>query len=186
MKSMSKILGTLALLLLMCGARTALAQATIRIGDTIEVRLAGVPIEEMSQFSAPYTVDDSGSLNLPYIGLLKVTGLAYNQAQVLIETKLKVEKIYTNPTITIAPGARFVTVGNQVKAPGRIPYSADLKLLGAINAAGGFTDYADKKHVHLTRDNKIQIIDAKDIAKHPEKDIPILPGDQIDVPQGWL
>lgn len=186
MKVISKILGTLAVLLLTGGAHTAIAQATLRVGDAVEVRLAGVPAEEMGQFSAPYTVDDAGAINLPYIGLIKVTGLAYNQAQALIENKLKEGKIYTHPSITITPGARFINIGGEVKSPGRIPYTPDAKLLAVINAAGGFTDFADKRKVHLTRDNKIQIIDAKDIAKHPEKDIPIFPGDQIEVMKGWL
>ena len=188
MKFWSKSLRVLALMILVLTSRSVFAQAGLRVGDVIEVRLAGVPGDEMSQFSAPYTVDDSGSLNLPYIGLMKVVGLALNQAQAMIENKLKADKIYTHPTITISPASntRFVNIGGQVKMPGRIPYTADLKLMSAINAAGGFTDFADKKSIKVTRDNKVNVYNGKDLSKHPEKDIPVLPGDQIEVPQTWF
>ena len=188
MKFVLKSLGTLLFLFVILSVRPVLAQATLRIGDVVEIRLAGVPMEEMSQFSAPYTVDDSGALNLPYIGLLKVTGLALNQAQTLIENRLKSDKIYTHPSVTISPGAntRFISIGGQVKGPGRIPYTADLTLSSAIHAAGGFTDYADRKKVKLTRDNTKEIVNVKEIGNHPEKDIKLLPGDQIEVPQSWF
>ena len=107
------------------------------------------------------------------------------QAQSLIENKLKTEKIYTHPTVTInVPNAsRFVNVGGQVRSPGRIVYSSDLTLMSAINSAGGPTDFADKKRVTLTRDGKTEKIDIRDFIAHPEKDRKILPGDQINVPQ---
>ena len=188
MKTMQKLLRILLLPLLLISARAAFAQATLRVGDSIEVRLSGVPVEDMSQFSALYTVDDSGGLNLPYIGQVKVAGLPINQAQVLIETKLKTEKIFTHPTVAInqPSGTRFVNISGQVRSPGRIPYTADLKLTTAINAAGGPTDFADMKHIKLTRDNKATIYNAKELRKNPEKDPQVLPGDQIDIPQGFF
>jgi polysaccharide export outer membrane protein len=159
--------------------------AGLRVGDILEIRLAGVPSEEMVQFSAPYTVDDAGSVNLPYIGLVKVAGLPVNQAQLAIESKLQQDKIYTHPTVTInIPNAsRFVSVGGQVRAPGRIPYSADLTLMSAINAAGGFNDYADRKRVRMVREKQAQVIDTRKLVKNPDQDPKILPGDQIEVPQ---
>ena len=142
-----RIVGLFVALLMIFSARAVFAQALLRNGDTLELRISGVPAEEVSQFSAPYTVDDNGALNLPYIGSIKVAGMLVNQAQTLIETKLKNGKIFTQPTITLnlAQTARFVNVGGQVRSPQRVPYTPDLTLMSAINAAGGFNDYADKK-----------------------------------------
>ena len=163
---------------------TAFAQSALRIGDTVDIRLSGVPPEETGQFSATYTVDDAGMLNLPYIGLVKGEGLQANQLQVNIEKKLKDDKIYTRPTITvlIANNARFVNVGGAVRSPMRVPYTPDMTLMSAINAAGGFNDFGGKQ-VRLSRDGKLKVIDIKKISKDPSLDFPVQPGDKIEALQ---
>lgn len=163
------------------------AQAALRPGDTIDIRLAGVPAEEIQQFSAQYTIDDAGMLNMPYINGVKAAGLLPSQVQVAIESKLKADEIYTHPTITILvqAGQRFVNVGGSVRSPGRIPYTSDLTLMSAINAAGGFNDFADQKRVGLTHAGKRDIINVVKVRKDPSADPKVYPGDTIEVPQSW-
>ena len=175
----------LSLLLILALAPRLFAQATLRPGDTIEIRLAGVPADEISAVSAQYTVDDAGMLNLPYINNIKVAGLQPNQAQAAIEQKFKSDEIYTHPTVAIIiqSASRFVNVGGSVRGPGRIPYTPDLTLMSTINAAGGFNDFADQRKIRYIHDSKVQIIDAKKIRKDPTLDIKVYPGDQIEVPQ---
>lgn len=165
-------------------ASHAFAQATLRAGDTIELRLSGVPADEIQQFNAPYTIDDSGMINLPYIGSIKAAGLLANQLQAAVETKLKSEGIYTRPTVTVQTqaGQRFVSVGGSVRGPGRIAYTPDLTLMSAINAAGGLNDFA-KQAAFLTRAGKRTQFDLKKLRKDPSLDPRALPGDQIEVPQ---
>lgn len=162
----------------------ALAQGALRSGDMIEIRLAGVPPEEVGTFSATHTLDEAGMINLPFIGLVKGAGMKANQLQVIIEKRLKEEKIYNHPTITvlIANNARFVNVRGAVRSPMRVPYTADLTLMTAINAAGGFNEFGGKK-VRLARDGKATVIDVKKISQDPSKDFPVQPGDQIDALQ---
>ena len=178
-KYIALALGLLAL------APACFAQAKLRQGDTLELRLAGVPADEIQQFTGVYTIDDSGSINLPYIGYQKAEGLLPNALQASIEERLKHEEIYTHPTITVVvqAGQRFISMGGSVRAPGRIPYSPDLTLMSAINAAGGFNDFADQKRVRLVHDGKAQTIDSRKIRKDPSLDIKVYPGDQIEVPQ---
>ena len=88
------------------------------------------------RFSAPYTVDDAGMLNLPYIGNIKAGGLAPSQVQVAIQQKLHRGRHLHQPHRhggSAPPGQRFVVVGGAVRAPGRVPYTADLTLMSAIN-----------------------------------------------------
>ncbi len=175
----------LCLLFLALGfAPHAFSQAVLRPGDTVELRLAGVPAEETQQFSAPYTIDDSGMLNLPYVGEVKAAGLLSNQLQSAIESKLKADGIYTHPNVTVQMqvGQRFVNVGGSVRAPGRIVYTSDLTLMSAINAAGGLNDFA-KQTAFLTRGGKRQQFDLKRLRKDPSQDPKIMPGDQVEVPQ---
>lgn len=169
-------------------APSLFAQATLRAGDIVDIRLSGVPAEEIGQFSAQYTVDDAGMLNLPYINQVRAVGLAANQLQTSIQNKLMADEIYTHPTITVQvpQGGRFVSAGGSVRTPGRIPYTADLTLMSTINSAGGFNDFADKKKVRLVHDGKVRIIDARKILNDPSLDVKVFPGDQIDVPQSWF
>jgi protein involved in polysaccharide export with SLBB domain len=165
----------------------AFAQAVLRPDDSVEIRLGGVPAEFMQEFSAPYTIDGDGYLNLPYINQVKVGGLSVRNAQIAIETKLKAEEIYTHPSITInmQQQARFVSVGGSVRAPGRVPYTSDLTLLSALNAAGGPSEFAGDK-IRLTREGKATYYSTKKLRKDPSKDPKILPGDQVEQLQGWL
>jgi len=175
------------LLALLLAPGRCLAQAVLRAGDTVEIRLSGVPAEEIASFSAPQTVDDSGMLNMPYIGKIKVAGLDADKAQQLIESKLKADKIYTNPTVTLGLGnSRYVNVTGEVKSPGRIAYTADMTLMSAIAGASGFNDFADKKHVKLTRDGKVTEYDTRKFIKDPSLDVKVLPGDQVTVLQAGI
>ena len=169
----------------LCAPRLCFAQAVLRAGDTVDIRLAGVPPEEITAFSSTQTIDDGGMLNIPHIGKIKVSGVDASQVQQMIETKLKEGKIFTNPTVTVTPQAstRLVNVSGEVKSPGRQTYTADLTVMTAISGAGGFNDFADKKHVKLVRGRKVQVLDSTKFSVKPELDIKVTPGDQIFVPQ---
>ena len=182
-------LSTLLVLLGVVGsASSALAQAALRPGDTVNLRLGGVPSEDSSQFSAVYSIDSRGFLNLPYIGEIRAAGLLPADVQRSIESKLKLDKIYTNPTVTLNTDSQqvFVAVGGAVKSPGRIPYTADMTLMIAINAAGGFNDFANEKKIDLRRGDAVQRYDARDLRKNPGRDPKILPGDQVDVGESFF
>ena len=163
------------------------AQAVLRAGDTVDIRLAQVPTEDIAAFGSVQVIDEGGMLNLPYIGKIKISGMDVSQAQQLIETKLKEGKIFTNPTVTLTPSTRLVNVTGEVKSPGRQSYTADLTVMSAIGGAGGFNDFADKRHVKLVCSGKVQVIDTTKIANNPDLDIKVLPGDQIIIQQsGFL
>lgn len=161
--------------------------ATLRAGDQVEVRIGGVPAEEVSQVSGVYTVDGEGFLNLPHIGKVRASGATQAQLQTSVEAAYKSQQIYTNPSITIAVpnAARFVDVGGDVRAPQRVAFTADLTLLGAITASGGFTEYANQSAVRLLRDGQAIVVNVKDVRKDPSKDMKLKPGDKIEVPQSF-
>jgi protein involved in polysaccharide export with SLBB domain len=172
-------------LLLAWVAPNARAQATLRNGDILEIKISGIPSTDITSVSGEYTIDNEGSVNMPYIGRVKVTGLSPGVAQSTIESVYRNHDIYTNPTITITQQlqSRFVNVGGEVKTPQRIPYTADLTVLSSINAAGGFSPFADQRKVRLLRGNEVMIIDVKKIRANPSLDIGVQPGDRIEVPQ---
>ena len=72
-----------------------------------------------------------------------------------------------------------------MKAPQRVAYTPDMTVMSAINAAGDFTDYADQKKVHLTRDGKVTYVNCKRARADPSEDPKVLPGDQIQVGESF-
>jgi polysaccharide export outer membrane protein len=165
-----------------------LATVRLRIGDSMEIRLGGVPAEEINQVTGTYVVDTQGYVNMPHIGRVKAVGLTQEQLQTAIETTYRSKEIYTNPTITVSVPmqTRFVNVGGEVKLPQRVQYTGDLTVLSAINAAGGFTEYASQSRVRLLRGDKVINVDIRKVRKHPDLDISLEPGDSIEVMRSFF
>lgn len=164
------------------------AQATLRIGDPVEMKISGVPTEDQNQVNNTYSVDADGGINLPYIGKIHAEGMTPAQLARSIEENYRSSKIYTNPNITILmqPTARFVNVGGSVRNPTRVPFTEDMTLLTAINAAGGFNDFADQRHVRLLRGTEATVYDVRRFRKDPSQDVRLRPGDKIEVPQSFF
>jgi len=166
----------------------AFAQATLRVGDPIELKIGGVPQDEQIQVNNTYTVDATGFVSLPYINKVRAEGMTPSQLARDIEEKYRVGKIYTNPNVTILvqPAARFVNVGGAVRTPSRVPFTEDMTLLTAINAAGGFNDFADQKRVRLLRGNTVKVFDIRQFRRDPSRDVKLYPGDRVEVPQTFF
>jgi len=173
------------LLLLFGLVSGAFAQATLRVGDPVQLTISGVPQDEQSQLNNVYIIDVNGLINLPYINKVKAQGRTPAELAAAVEQAYRANRIYTNPTITVLmqPSARFVNVGGAVRNPTRVPFTEDMTLLTAINAAGGFNDFADQGHVRLLRGSNVQVVNVKRIRSDPAKDIALQPGDKVEVPQ---
>ncbi len=175
-------------LLCLASAGGLFAQAVLRPGDPIELKIGGVPAEEQQQVNNTYTVDSTGAVNLPYINKVHAEGLTPAQLANAIESSYRSNKVFTNPTVTILmqPTARFVNVGGAVRQSMRVSFTEDITLLSAINAAGGFNDFADQKHVRLLRGSAAQVFDVRQFRRDPSKDVRLQPGDRIEVPQSFF
>ena len=176
---------TLFLALLLGSVSLVFGQATLRLGDPIDLKIGGVPPEEQQQVNNTYVVDASGSISLPYINKVRAVGMTPSALAREVENSYRANKIYTNPNVTIImqPAARFVNVGGAVRQPMRVPFTEDMTLLTAINAAGGFNEFADQKRVRLLRGNKVDMYDVRQFRKNPGKDVSLQPGDRVEVPQ---
>ena len=176
------------LVLFLAVVASAAAQATLRVGDPVELKISGVPNDEQQQINNIYTVDSTGSVNLPYINRIKADGMTPAQLAASIENAYRSNKIYTNPTITaiMAPTARFVNVGGAVRNASRVPFTEDMTLLAAINAAGGFNDFADDRKVRVLRGNSVQVYNVREARRDPSRDLKLQPGDRVQGPQSFF
>lgn len=175
-------------LALLAFAPAVWADAVLRPGDPVDMKISGVPAEEQTQVNNIYTVDANGMVNMPYINKVRAAGLTPAQLASSIEGGYRSARIFTNPTITIVmqPQARFVNVGGAVRAPARIPFTEDMTMLAAINASGGFNDFADQKRVRLLRGNEAKVYDVRQFRRDPGLDPHLQPGDRIEVPQSFF
>src|SRR5438309_8795666 len=84
--------------------------------------------------------------------------------------------------VTVKLDERFYFVGGEIKVPNRQQYAGPTTVLGAIKAAGGFTDFANKNKVQLRRANgEIHIVDCKKAVQDTKLDLPVHPNDQVFV-----
>ena len=180
---MRKIAVTFLILLVATVARSRAGHPACR--RPVEMKISGVPPEDQTQVNNIYTVDASGTVNLPYINKVRAEGLTPAQLSSAIEGAYRSNRIFTNPTITIVmqPQSRFVNVGGAVRTPSRVPFTEDMTLLTAINAAGGFNDFADQRKVRVLRGSTVQAYDVRQARRDPARDIRLQPGDRVEVPQ---
>lgn len=162
------------------------------IGDRISFRVV-----EDQEDPKSLLVADSGELEIPYLG--RITAVDKTPKELAWEIKAILEKdLYFQATVIIAVDllnknrGKVYLVGN-IRTPGpqEIPSDEVYTLSKAILKAGGFTDFADKNRVKLTRlkggresDSTVTIVDVSQVWEkgRTERDVKLEPGDLIFVP----
>jgi len=160
------------------------ADQVFQNGDQFEMRLSGPPEEFTREFNLILRVSE-GSVNLPIVGRIQAVNLTGNQLAIMIEKRLKDEKIFTIANVNITPSQgvnnRTVVIGGAVRQPGRQPWFEDLTLTAVISTAGGPSEWVKDK-IKITRGGRaLPPVSYKAIKKGTAADPKILAGDMIDV-----
>lgn len=155
----------------------------LRVSDRVKIELKGTP--EIIDPSEQEIAED-GTINVEYIGHVVAAGKTPGQLAKDIEDALK-PKYYAHLTVSVTASGRYFYVGGETSpngTGGRILYFGPITVTRAIDAAGGFSPFANKKKVQLTRvDGTKIIVNCVKAIDHPEKDLPVYPGDRIYVPR---
>ena len=126
-------------------------------------------------------IRDDGKLILPHNVVVQAAERTTAQLQDEIRAAY-VPKWYNYLTVTVKTEERFYFVGGEVRVPNRQYYYGDITVLRAIDTAGGFTDYANRKKIELRRSNGETIkVNWHDAMKNQKKDPVVYPNDQIIV-----
>ena len=153
------------------------------IGDLVRVIFSGT-IEAIQPHEE--RIKDDGTITLPLIGAVKADGKTPGELQKAI-TSAYVPDYYKRLTVTVTSSQRVYYVGGQVRAPNRQEYLGTTTVTKAIQSAGDFTDFADRRNVLLTRaDGKKFTVNCLKAAKDPALDLAVFPGDKIEVPMRGL
>jgi protein involved in polysaccharide export with SLBB domain len=158
------------------------AESRLRTGDQIQVRVDAGPTTGGAQ-NYDLVVDENGNITLPLIGTVRAVGSTSAELAERIQANY-VPRFYIRCHVNVLTSIRFFYVGGEVRSPGRYPWVEDTTVLKALNTAGGFTDYSNRKRVELVRGTTKRVVDCDGLRANPERDIAILPGDSIWVPRG--
>jgi polysaccharide export outer membrane protein len=157
----------------------------LRVQDQVHVTFADLPV---LQPPIDDQVKQDGTIPLLFNHAFHVAGKTRAEVEQEIHDYY-VPDFYKNMTVTVRvqPATQFYYVLGEVKAPNRQIYIGPIKLSGAISSAGGFTDFAKKKAVILTRANGQKItVNCVKALKDPNLDPWIYPGDTINVERTWM
>ena len=164
-----------------------MAQTTISAGRAIQIQMKGVPAEDSTLISGPYTVSESGTIRLPLLaGPIRAAGLSPTALAQNIEASYRSEKIFTTPAVNVVATSLedleelIVTVGGQVSNPGPVKYYRGLTIWEAVQSAKGATPFGAMNRVRLTRGKEVK---EYNLRKPEHMNIKLEPKDTIEVPQ---
>jgi polysaccharide biosynthesis/export protein len=163
------------------GAAAPVDPKTYRIGpeDVIGVRVWREP-----ELSGLYVVRPDGRITLPLAGELMVSDLVPEQVQAkVVELYSKfINKPEVGVSIAKVGSKKYYLVG-QVQRSGTFPLVVPTTVLEAINAAGGFHEFANRKKVVIVRGAKRIKFNYDEVikGKNVEQNIQVENGDHIIV-----
>lgn len=166
------------------GGRTGDVPSSDRfnVGELVVVTFSGLdtPIPPHEE-----KVKEDGTITLVHIGSVTALGKTPGELQREIRSAYIERGFFReNLMVTVRAAERFYFVGGQVRNPNRYPYTEGMTVLKAVQSAGDFNEFAKQTRVQVTRlDGRTIIVDCKKARRNPKYDVPIYPGDRIDVPR---
>src|SRR6476646_7932899 len=150
-------------------------------------------VEDRDNESQHLRINDSGELEVPYVGLVPASGRTCRELAYSVKAALEREYYY-HATVIIAVdhvseqsrGKVYVYGNVKGQGPKEIPTHETYTVSKALIRAGGFGDFADKKKVKLTRKGgETVIVNLKRVIEdgRTDEDVVVQPDDQIYVPQ---
>ena len=126
-------------------------------------------------------VDQSGSINIPYAGSIKVAGLTPRSVSSVIRERLKDRAIDPQAVVSVAEQRGLqVSVLGEVNSPLRFPIDpGGIHLLAAIARGGGPKYPAYEIKITLKRNGRTYDGSMSSVVHRPSEDILLAPGDVV-------
>lgn len=150
----------------------------LRPGDQVVISIKGAQNQNIED-----VVDEAGMITLIYLGEFKVDGLTASEVERKVRDAYINGGIFKELYVTAFIPTRRYTMSGDVKSPGPFPINGRMTLLQAIPTAGGFTEFANKKEILITRKGVTTKANYLEIQRNPAKDIEIEPDDVVFVPR---
>ncbi|KWV92899.1 polysaccharide biosynthesis/export family protein [Erythrobacter sp. YT30] len=156
------------------------ASATeLRVGPGDKVRVA---VQDLDNVNGDYTIDETGSISLPLVQQVRISGMTYVEATAALRSALIAKDILKNPNVTVQPlELRPISILGEVRNPGELEFRQGMTVFEAVSQAGGYTYRANTKEVEVIRNENGTPVSRK----ATENDV-LKPGDRIRVFERWF
>ena len=143
---------------------------------------------QQKELAAEVVVRPDGKIALPLIGELAAAGLTPAELTARIKDAAADLLELPLPTVVVKQiNSRKVFITGEVAKPGRYPLAGPMTVLELIAMAGGFTEFADQKHIGVVRTvggvQTAMKVNYKKLAKLQDlrENVALLPGDIVVV-----
>ena len=145
------------------------------VGDKLKLTVFGE-----DNLTGAYEVNALGQVSMPLVGELAAKGLAIHEFRDAVARKLA-DGYLKNPKVSVEmTNYRPIYVHGEVKNAGEFQYKNGLSLRDVVAMAGGYTYRADQSYIYIGRE------DEPDAAVKLPADVPVLPGDNIRIPERFF
>jgi len=118
--------------------------------NTMPATIPSISLNELSADMLSYSVDDDGSIELPYAGRFIVAGKTLNMIKAELDNALK--NLVADAVVTVKIVNNYVSVIGEVQRPGRYPiYKDRLNIFQALAMAGDLGTYSDRQKIQVIR-----------------------------------
>jgi polysaccharide biosynthesis/export protein len=152
------------------------APYTLNSGDKVRVLVFG-----QENLSNIYTVDGSGRISMPLIGLVPVSGRTTAQLEADVGARLRNGYVREpHVAIEVEQYRPFFVLG-EVSQSGQFPFVNGMTAQTAVAIAGGFSPRAVRDGVQLSR-----TVDGQIVTGFVPLSYPIRPGDTVTITERWF
>ena len=137
-------------------------------------------------FTVIRAVRPDGTITMPLLGDLQAAGLS--PVQLTKDLTEKLSQYVNHPDVTVVVQevrSKKYYIDGGVNRPGEYPLVTPIKILEALSKTGGFTEFANKKHILILRGDKTFKFNYLEVikGKHMEQNILLESGDHVIVNQ---
>lgn len=145
------------------------------IGDKLKISVFG---EE--SLSGPTEVNALGQVSVPLVGDMAAKGMALHEFRDAVARRLA-DGYLRSPKVTVEMlNYRPIYVHGEVKNGGEFQFKNGVSLRDVVAMAGGYTYRADQSYLYIGREGE------PDVAVSMPADVPVLPGDNIRIPERFF
>ena len=120
-------------------------------GDRVEIKVFGQPDLEVTAL-----LGNSGDVNYPFLGNVKLTGLNTSEVEQVIIQGLSPDYL-VNPNVYVqVVEYRPFYIHGEVKSPGAYPYQPAMTVNQAVALAGGLTERASLDKIYIFKEQTKQ------------------------------
>lgn len=160
------------------GSSSQTEKLVLQFGDILT--LSSLDSGEVRMFR----IEKDGTVNPPSVGTFVAAGKTIGE---LHNEFVKNDPRYRNFALIYCSCLFVVSVVGEVKSPGAMPYLGRTTVSQAIRAAGGFTQKANNRTVHLIRFNgRSETVHLHLTSPDADHDPAVFPGDIIEVKRGGI